>query len=83
MHIEIVGYLAAFLTTAAFFPQTYKTIRTRDTRSISLAMYVMFTLGIAIWLAYGLLIESWPLIFSNCLTFVMAATILVLKLKER
>jgi MtN3 and saliva related transmembrane protein len=83
MHIEIVGYLAAFLTTAAFFPQTYKTIRTRDTRAISLAMYVMFTLGIAIWLAYGLLIESWPLIFSNSLTFVMAATILVLKLKER
>ncbi|PHY06308.1 MAG: hypothetical protein CK528_10345 [Alcaligenaceae bacterium] len=83
MHIEIVGYLAAFLTTAAFFPQTYKTIRTRDTRAISLAMYVMFTLGIAIWLAYGLLIESWPLIFSNSLTFVMAGTILVLKLKER
>ena len=83
MHIEIVGYLAAFLTTAAFFPQTYKTIRTRATRAISLAMYVMFTLGIAIWLAYGLLIESWPLIFSNSLSFVMAATLLVLKLKER
>ena len=83
MHIEIMGYIAAFLTTAAFFPQTYQTIRTRDTRAISLAMYVMFTLGIAIWLAYGLLIESWPRIFSNSLTFVMAATILVLKLKER
>jgi MtN3 and saliva related transmembrane protein len=46
-------------------------------------MYVMFTLGILLWLAYGILIESLPLIFSNSITFVMAATILVLKLKER
>jgi MtN3 and saliva related transmembrane protein len=83
MHIEIMGYLAAFLTTAAFFPQTYKTIKTRDTKAISLAMYVLFTLGIALWLTYGLLIWSLPLIFANGITFVMAATILVLKLKER
>jgi MtN3 and saliva related transmembrane protein len=83
MHIEILGYLAAFLTTAAFFPQTYKTIKTRDTQAISLAMYVLFTLGIALWLAYGLLIESLPLIFANAITFVMALTILIMKLKER
>ena len=83
MHIEILGYTAAFLTTAAFFPQTYKTIKTRDTKAISLAMYVMFTLGIALWLGYGIFIESLPLIFSNSITFVMAGTILVLKLKER
>ena len=83
MHIEILGYTGACLTTAAFFPQTYKTIKTRDTKAISLAMYVMFTLGILLWLAYGILIESLPLIFSNSITFVMAATILVLKLKER
>jgi MtN3 and saliva related transmembrane protein len=83
MHIEILGYTGAFLTTAAFFPQTYQTIKTRETKAISLAMYVMFTLGILLWLAYGILIESLPLIFSNSITFVMAATILVLKLKER
>ncbi|NQW83615.1 MAG: SemiSWEET transporter [Alcaligenaceae bacterium] len=83
MHIEIMGYIAAFLTTAAFFPQTYQTIKTRDTKAISLAMYVLFTLGIALWLAYGILIESLPLIFANTITFVMAGTILVLKLKER
>ena len=83
MHIEILGYLAAFLTTAAFFPQTYKTIKTRDTKAISLAMYVLFTLGIALWLAYGLLIESLPLICANAITFVMALTILIMKLKER
>ena len=83
MHIEILGYLAAFLTTAAFLPQTYQTIKTRDTKAISLAMYVLFTLGIALWLAYGLLIESWPLIFANAITFVMALTILIMKIKER
>jgi MtN3 and saliva related transmembrane protein len=52
-HPEVLGYIAAFLTTAAFFPQTIKTIRTRDTKSISLAMYVLFTSGIALWLWYG------------------------------
>ena len=83
MHIEIMGYLAAFLTTAAFLPQTYQTIKTRDTKAISLAMYVLFTLGIALWLAYGLLIGSWPLIFANAITFVMALTILIMKIKER
>ena len=46
-------------------------------------MYVLFTLGIALWLAYGLLIESWPLIFANVITFLMSLTILILKLKER
>ncbi len=81
-HPEVLGYIAAFLTTAAFFPQTIKTIRTRDTKSISLAMYVMFTSGIALWLMYGLLVESMPLIFANSVTFVLALTILILKLRE-
>ena len=82
MNTEIMGYLAAFLTTVAFFPQTYQTIKTRDTKSISLSMYVLFTAGIALWLAYGILIESLPLIFANAITFVMAATILGLKLTD-
>ena len=81
-HPEVLGYIAAFLTTAAFFPQTIKTIRTRDTKSISLAMYVLFTSGIALWLWYGWLVDSMPLIFANTITFVLALTILVLKLRE-
>ena len=81
-HAEVIGYIAAFLTTAAFFPQTIKTIRTRDTQSISLAMYVMFTSGIALWLWHGLLVGSMPLIFANTITFVLALIILVLKLRE-
>lgn len=83
MHIEILGYIAAFLTTAAFFPQTIKTIKSRDTASISLAMYVMFTTGIALWLGYAFLIESMPMIIANIITFVLSATILVLKLSEK
>jgi MtN3 and saliva related transmembrane protein len=81
-HPEVLGYIAAFLTTAAFFPQTIKPIRTRDTKSISLAMYVLFTSGIALWLWYGWLVDSMPLIFANTITFVLALTILVLKLRE-
>lgn len=83
MHTEILGYIAAFLTTAAFFPQTIKTIRSRDTASISLAMYVMFTTGIALWLGYAFLIGSMPMIIANIITFILSATILVLKLNEK
>ena len=83
MHIETLGYIAAFLTTAAFFPQTIKTIKSRDTASISLAMYVMFTTGIALWLGYAFLIESMPMIIAKIITFVLSATILVLKLSEK
>jgi MtN3 and saliva related transmembrane protein len=83
MHIETLGYIAAFLTTAAFFPQTIKTIKSRDTASISLAMYVMFTTGIALWLGYAFLIESMPMIIANIITFVLSATILALKLSEK
>jgi MtN3 and saliva related transmembrane protein len=83
MHSEILGYIAAFLTTAAFLPQTIKTIKSRDTASISLAMYVMFTTGIVLWLAYGILIESMPMIIANIITFVLSATILLLKLTEK
>ena len=83
IHIETLGYIGAFLTTAAFFPQTIKTIKSRDTAAISLAMYVMFTAGIGFWLGYGVMIESLPLIFANTITFVLSAIILVLKLKEK
>ena len=83
MHSEILGYIAAFLTTAAFLPQTIKTIKSRDTASISLAMYVMFTTGIVLWLAYGILIESMPMIIANIITVVLSATILLLKLTEK
>ncbi len=81
MNLEWVGYLAATLTTLAFVPQAIKTIRTKDTRGISLGMYAVFTAGIALWFVYGLALQSGPMIVANIVTFVLAATILVLKLR--
>ena len=81
-NMEWAGYLAAAMTTLAFVPQALKTIRTRDTRSISLGMYVVFTIGIAFWLVYGIAMNSMPMIFSNIVTFLLSATILGLKIKH-
>jgi len=81
MMIETLGYLAAFLTTASFVPQAVHTIRTKDTSGISLLMYIMFVVGIATWLVYGLLIKSNPLIISNIVTLILSGTILLYKLR--
>ncbi len=82
MNLEWAGYVAATLTTAAFVPQAFKTIRSKDTRSISLGMYVVFTIGIAFWLVYGIALHSWPMIVSNIVTFGLSATILAMKLRH-
>jgi MtN3 and saliva related transmembrane protein len=81
-NMEWAGYLAAAMTTLAFVPQAFKTIRTKDTRSISLGMYVVFTIGIAFWLVYGIALNSMPMILSNIVTFALSATILAMKLKH-
>lgn len=78
---EWIGFVAAFLTTVAFVPQAVKTIRTKDTSSISLVMYLVFTLGVVCWLLYGLMLGSWPMILANIVTLGLASTILVLKLR--
>lgn len=82
MSMEWIGYVAATLTTVAFLPQAIKTIRTRDTKGISLGMYVVFTIGIACWFGYGLVLQSWPMIIANIITFLLSATILVMKLRH-
>ncbi len=81
MNPHWLGSLAATLTTISFVPQAVRAIRTRDTRGISTWMYALFTLGIACWFGYGALLGSWPMIVSNAITFALAATILVLKLR--
>ena len=80
--IEIIGYCAAFLTTIAFLPQAIQSWRTRDLSGISLGMYGLFTVGVGLWLIYGLIIEKWPLILANALTFALALSILLLKLRS-
>ncbi len=82
MNLEWLGYLAAVLTTLAFVPQAVKTIRSRDTSGISLGMYVVFIVGIVCWFCYGIVLGSWPMILANAVTFVLAAVILVLKLRQ-
>ncbi|MBU3587778.1 SemiSWEET transporter [Polynucleobacter sp. 31A-FELB] len=80
--IEIIGYCAAFLTTIAFLPQAIQSWRTRDLSGISLGMYSLFTVGVGLWFIYGLIIEKWPLILANALTFALALSILLLKLRS-
>ncbi|MBM3348216.1 MAG: hypothetical protein RL727_812 [Pseudomonadota bacterium] len=81
-HIDIIGYLAALLTTFSFLVQAIQSWRTRDLSGISVGMYSMFTLGVGLWLIYGIVIESWPLIVTNALTFLFALSILLMKLKQ-
>jgi MtN3 and saliva related transmembrane protein len=78
---SFVGFTAATLTTVSFVPQVIKVWRSRSTHDVSLVMYALFTLGAAMWLAYGLLIGSWPVILANFVTLLLAGTVLVLKLK--
>jgi MtN3 and saliva related transmembrane protein len=77
---DLIGYTAAALTTGSFLPQAILTLRTRDTRGISLAMYGAFTAGVALWLVYGIALGEWPIVVANAVTLVLAATILGTKL---
>jgi len=76
-----IGSAAATLTTTAFIPQAWRVWRTRHTTDISLGMYTLFTLGVTLWLAYGIRLESWPIIIANSITLLLAGTVLVMKLK--
>ncbi|MBK6850773.1 MAG: SemiSWEET transporter [Burkholderiales bacterium] len=78
---DIVGTVAATLTTLSFLPQAWLTLRTRDVSGISLSMYSVFTVGVSLWLVYGFLLEAWPVIIANAVTLALAITILTLKLK--
>ncbi len=80
---DIIGYAAAFLTTASFIPQAMHTFKTKDVRGISLGMYTAFVVGITLWLVYGLLLNAWPMILANAITLTLAVAILAMKLKYR
>lgn len=80
---DLIGYLAATLTTASFVPQALQTFRTKDVSGISLGMYSVFTVGIALWLVYGLVLQAWPIVIANTITLALAASILAMKLRYR
>jgi MtN3 and saliva related transmembrane protein len=79
---DILGYAAAVLTTSSFVPQALLTLRTRDVSGISRSMYTAFTAGVALWLAYGVATEQWPVVVANTVTLMLALTILVIKVVE-
>ena len=81
--IDAIGYAAAALTTVSFVPQALHTFRTRDVSGISLGMYSVFTAGIALWLLYGCLARSWPIVLANAITLALACAILGMKLRFR
>lgn len=78
---DLLGYLAGTLTTAALIPQVWRTFRTKDVSGISLRMYVVFTSGIAVWLAYGVLLGEMPMMLANSVSLVLACAVLAMKLK--
>lgn len=82
-HTELIGYLAATLTTIAFIPQALHTWRLRSAHGISLGMYATFTSGVALWLVYGLILGAWPLIIANIATLTVALFILAMKVRFR
>ena len=79
--IEIIGFIAAILTTAAFLPQVYKTWKTKDVSSLSLPMLLMFFIGIIAWLIYGILKSSPSMIFANTITVISSFLLVYFKIK--
>jgi MtN3 and saliva related transmembrane protein len=81
--VTIIGLIAGTLTTISFFPQVIRVCKTRSTRDISLWMFLLFTIGVLLWMIYGIYLHQWPVILSNLLTLISAVIILGFKLKYK
>ncbi len=79
--IDWVGSIAASLTTLSFIPQVWRVWHIRHTADISLGMYILFTTGVGLWLVYGLMIGSLPIIAANGITLLLAGAVLVMKIR--
>ncbi len=80
---DILGMIAGTLTTIAFVPQVVKTWRSKSTHDISYGMFILFSVGLLLWLIYGMMIDSLPIILSNIVTLILALVILGLKLRYK
>jgi MtN3 and saliva related transmembrane protein len=80
---SIIGNIAALLTTISFLPQAIKTIKTKDTGSLSFPMYLLFVTGVSLWLIYGMLNKQMPIILGNLITLILAGIILGFMVKGR
>lgn len=78
---DLLGYCAAVLTTLSFVPQAWLTFRTRNVQGISLGMYSVFTVGVGLWLGYGLALGAWPVVAANAVTLALALAIVFMKLR--
>jgi len=78
--VELLGYVAATLTTIAFIPQAWKTITTKRTKDISIYMYILLNVGIVCWLVYGLKLGSKPIIWANGITLFFTIPVLIMKI---
>jgi MtN3 and saliva related transmembrane protein len=81
--IETIGSVAAFCTTACWIPQAVKILREKRTEGLSIVTQFVFTVGVALWLTYGLLLHNWPLMLANGITLMLSLAILILKIRYR
>jgi len=82
-HIEILGLVAATLTTVAFVPQVYKTWKNKSVKDISLSMYTVLLMGLLLWIVYGFYINSLPIISANIITATLSVLIVIMKIKYK
>ena len=78
---DSLGLLAGFCTSVAFVPQVLQVYRNRSAKDISLGMYLIFVVGVILWLVYGIMAQAWPVIIANAVTLLLAGCVLLMKLK--
>jgi len=83
IYVELIGVLAAIGTTSSFIPQAYKVFKTKKTEDLSLGMFLLFCGGTVLWIIYGAMIKSFPVLLANSVTFILAFYILIMKIKHR
>ena len=81
--VQVLGLAAGSLTTIAFVPQVIKTWKSKSAKDLSLGMFLFFSLGVALWLIYGIMVHDVPVIAANLVTLVLASTILFFKLRSK
>jgi MtN3 and saliva related transmembrane protein len=81
--LTFIGLTAAALTTISFLPQAIAVIKTKHTKDLSVSMYFIFTIGVFLWLIYGLLLKTPPIIIANTITLIFSSTILFMKIKYK
>lgn len=81
--LEVLGYIAGSLTTLAFVPQVIQIYKSKSAKDVSLAMFLLFTIGVIMWLTYGLMTKSLPVVAANSVTLLLSIVILFFKYKYR